>query len=75
MNKVVDWLFSREGRKWLYVVSLAAIPLLVMYGVIDPEAAPMWLALVAAFLGVAAPAMALGHLPKKDVNHPNDGEV
>lgn len=63
--KWIDWLFSREGRKWLYGVSVVAIPLLVLYGVIDPQAAPAWLALVAALLGVAAPAMALRNLPPK----------
>ena len=66
MSKWLDWLFSRAGRKWLYSVAVAAIPVIVLYGVIDPKDAPAWLALVAALLGVAAPAMALRNLPPKD---------
>ena len=62
MNRVIDWLLSREGRKWLYSVAVAVVPLLVLYGAISQEAAPLWLAVCAALLGVAAPAMALSHL-------------
>lgn len=61
-----EWLLSREGRKWLYGVAVTLIPLIVLYGVIDPQAAPLWLAVIAALLGVAAPAMALKNLPPKD---------
>lgn len=60
------WLLSREGRKWLYTVALAAVPLLVLYGAISQEAAPLWLGLIAAFLGAASPVMALTHLAPKD---------
>ena len=57
-------LMSREGRKYIYLVSLAVIPLLVFYGVISEDAAPLWVALVAA---VVAPMTALTHLtPKED---------
>lgn len=59
------WVTSRAGRMWLYSVSLCVVPILVMYGVISKESAPLWIALVAAFLGVAAPAMALAHVPPK----------
>lgn len=50
---------SREGRKWLYGVALAAVPLLVTYGVISEASAPLWIAAVAAVL---APTLALTHL-------------
>jgi hypothetical protein len=56
---MVDRLFSREGRKWIYGVCLAVVPILVLYGVIDSEAAPLWIALIAA---VVAPTVALTHL-------------
>lgn len=52
-------LMSREGRKWLYGVALAAVPLLVAYGVISEASAPLWIAAVAAVL---APTLALTHL-------------
>ncbi len=56
-------LTSREGRKSLYLISLAAIPLLVFYGVITEDAAPLWVALIGSIL---APTMALAHMPPKD---------
>jgi hypothetical protein len=56
-------LMSREGRKSIYLVSVAAIPLLVFYGVVGQEAAPLWIALVAA---VVAPTTALTHLSPKE---------
>jgi hypothetical protein len=54
---------SREGRKYIYVISLTVIPLLVFYGVISEEAAPLWVALVAA---VVAPMTALTHLSPEE---------
>lgn len=66
MSKLWKKLTSRDGRKWLYMVSLAAIPLLVFYGVITEDAAPLWVALVGSIL---APTLALTHLsPKEDSN-------
>jgi hypothetical protein len=56
---MMDKLMSREGRKWLYGVALAAVPLLVTYGVISEASAPLWIAAVAAVL---APTLALTHL-------------
>ena len=52
-------LLSREGRKWLYLISLAVIPLLVFYGVITEDSVPLWVALVGSVL---APTLALTHL-------------
>ena len=54
-----DRLFSREGRKWIYGVCLAVVPILVLYGVIDSEAAPLWIALIGA---IVAPTVALANL-------------
>jgi hypothetical protein len=36
-------LTDRSSRKWIYVVCLAVVPLLVFYGVIEEDAAPLWL--------------------------------
>ena len=60
---------TREVRKWIYGISLAAVPLLVLYGVIDEAAAPLWVALIGA---VVAPTLALTHLTPKD-EEPSDG--
>lgn len=56
---ILNWIVSRDGRKWVYTVSLALIPLLVFYGVISEDSAPLWIALLGA---VVAPVMALTHL-------------
>jgi hypothetical protein len=56
---MIDKYLTRDVRKWLYGVSLAAVPLLVAYGVLDEAAAPLWIALVASVL---APTLALTHL-------------
>ena len=60
---MVEKLLSREGRKYIYIISLAVIPLLVAYGVIDEEVAPLWVALAGA---VIAPVVALTHLTPKE---------
>lgn len=54
-----NWIVSRDGRKWVYTVSLTLIPLLVFYGVISEESAPLWIALIGALV---APVMALTHM-------------
>lgn len=59
----MDKFLTREVRKWIYGISLAAVPLLVLYGVIDEAAAPLWVALIGA---VVAPALALTHLTPPD---------
>lgn len=58
----MNWIKSREGRKWLYSVTVVVIPLLVLYGVIDQQAAPLWAQAIGVLFGVAAPAMALRNL-------------
>ena len=67
----MKWIVTREGRKWLYGVATAAVPLAVLYGAIAPEDAPAWLALAGALLGVAAPVMALTHLTPKEGDNGN----
>ena len=60
---MIDRLMSREGRKWIYSILLAVVPLLVLYGVIDESAAPLWVALLGA---IVAPTLALSHLSPVD---------
>lgn len=55
--------FTRETRKWIYGICLAVVPLLVLYGVIDEAAAPLWIAVIGA---VVAPTLALTHLTPKE---------
>lgn len=39
-------------RRWIYGLALAALPLLIYFGLVEPEAAPLWLAFVVALLNV-----------------------
>ena len=55
-------LMTAAGRRWIYSVSIAAVALLVAYGLVRAEQAPLWLSLAAAVLGLAGPATALGHI-------------
>jgi hypothetical protein len=55
-------LMTRQVRKYLYGVTIAAVTVLVAYDVISGEAAPLWLALGAAVLGIVAPATAITHM-------------
>ena len=56
---MLDAYIPREVRKWLYGISMSVMPLLVMFGVITEQAAPLWIALVGSIL---TPAMALNNL-------------
>lgn len=51
MNKV----FSPKARKWFYGVCIAAVPVLVYFKLLPPEAAPVILPLVLAVLNVNEP--------------------
>jgi hypothetical protein len=53
------WLRNPKNRKHLYMVSLAAIPLLVFYGLVSQDAAPLWIAVIGA---VVAPTVALNNI-------------
>jgi hypothetical protein len=63
VKKMLNKLMSREGRKYIYLISVTVIPLLVFYGVISEDAAPLWVALVAA---IVAPMTALTHLSPEE---------
>jgi hypothetical protein len=58
----VSALLTRPVRKHIYAVTIAAVAVLVAYDVISGEAAPLWLALAAAALGIIAPATAITHM-------------
>ena len=53
------WL-TPQVRRWAYGIITAAVPLLVVYGIIEAATAPLWLALAASVLGTAT---ALAHTP------------
>lgn len=45
-------------RRWIYGVATAVLPVLVAYGVLDGERAPLWVAVAGAFL---VPGLAFVH--------------
>lgn len=55
------WLTKRR-RAYLYGVAVMIVPLLIAYDALEPDKAPLWLAALAAVLGIAAPAAALANL-------------
>lgn len=57
-----------EVRRWIYGVSLAAVPLLVALGILENEIAPLVIALVAA---VVAPGLALANMSPDEEPNPH----
>ena len=51
-------------RRYVYGIAVAAIPLLVIFGVIAQDDAQVWLNLAAAVLGLGTTALALPNTPK-----------
>ena len=45
-------------RRWIYGIAVAAVPLLVAYGVIAESDAALWIGLAGAVLGGGVPALA-----------------
>lgn len=58
----ISWL-TPQFRAWLYGIVTAIVPILTIYGIIDQNAAPLWLALAASVLGSAT---AFAHTPLSD---------
>lgn len=46
-------------RRWIYGIAIAALPLLIAYGVLDDSTAAVWAAVLGAVL---VPGLALGHV-------------
>lgn len=57
---------NKTTRLWLYGVAVAVVPIMVAYDAISTEHAPLWLAFIAAFLGLAAPATAMIYVSDDD---------
>lgn len=56
---------SPQTRKYIYGVVAAAIPLLVIFGVIAEDQVQLWLALAAAALGFGSSVLAAPNTPKE----------
>lgn len=68
----MNWFNRARNRKWLYGVTVAVLVILAGYGVISDDQVPLWLALAGAVLGIASPAMALGHMSPDPGVEPDD---
>lgn len=64
MKSVTTKLVSREFRKYLYGVAIAAFPVAVYFGLIEPEAIPLVLPLI----------VALFNLTPKETPNPSESE-
>jgi hypothetical protein len=51
--------FNSTVRLWLYGILIAAVPLLIVYGIVDKDTAPLWIALGAAVFGHVTAGAAL----------------
>lgn len=51
--------FDARTRTYIYAVAVAVMPILVAYGLLSAEQAPLWLALAAALLAIAPPVLAI----------------
>ena len=57
---------SAAQRTYLYAVAVAAMPILVAYGLLTADTAPLWLALVGAVLSAVPPVVAIRHVTPDD---------
>ena len=57
--RILEWL-TPQDRRWTYGINTEAVTLLVVYGVLEAETAPLWAALAASVLGTGT---ALAHTP------------
>lgn len=53
-------------RKWLFGISAAAIPLLVILGHVTEETGGLILIVIGSILGVGAPALAAANVPTEE---------
>ena len=59
-------MFSPETRTYIYGITTAALPLLISFGALSEGVAQQVALLVAAILGVSAPALAKANVPKAE---------
>lgn len=63
-----------QVRQHLYVIITAAVPLLIIRGILDAEEAALWLALAAAVLGTGTAAVAVSAQRKRGILPPSKNE-
>lgn len=79
MSKVLAVLSNPQFRQWVYGLLLAAVPLLMGYGIIDANQAALWLSAAGSVLGLGtatitvAKQRASGVLPAKPADATQSG--
>ena len=66
----MEWL-TEARRAYIYRVALAVMAILTVYGIIDSDTAPVWLAVVFALLGLGTTGLATVNTSTKT---PPEGE-
>lgn len=61
----MKWFQSETHRAYLYRIVTAAIPVLILAGILSPEDATVWLGLAAAVLGLGAGGLAVRNTTTK----------
>jgi hypothetical protein len=51
-------------RRWLYLCTATALPILIAYDVVSESVAPLWANLAGALLGVSSAALAAANVTK-----------
>jgi hypothetical protein len=74
MSKIADTLANPRFRQWLYGVLLAAVPLLIIYGILDAEQAALWVGAGAAMLGLGTATGAVAKQRSNGTLNTNPGE-
>lgn len=72
MDQIAKYL-TPQVRQWLYSIVTVAVPLLMVYGIVDAETAPLWLGLAAAVFGTGTAAVAVANQRKNGVL-PSNGD-
>lgn len=73
LNGVFRRAMSPTGRRWLYGVLMALVPILTFYGALTEQEATLWAGMVATVLGLGT---AMAHVPAPELDNertPPDG--
>lgn len=65
MEPVNESFIPEKTRAWIYRISLAAVPLLTGYGLIQDSKAALWIGVVGAILGFGTNALASANTSTK----------
>lgn len=56
---------NERTRAWIYRIAIAAVPLLVMYGLVEDSQAALWLGVIGAILGTGTNVLASANTSTK----------